>query len=445
MVTMTTADAVLERLAATLNPDWLVAQRWFRAKRRPLAAVTPHDLAPLDDGGAWLAVLTASYRDGGADRYLFPLVTAVHEVREPEDGDGVWRTMARAIGAGGELPGRRGVFVFEPSPAAADLLTGGSAIEDAAERRLRVEQSNTSVVLDERLILKLYRLLEPGVNPDTEVGTFLTEVGFPHAPRLVGAAAYLPDDGASCAAAMLVEYLESHGDGWAWALETLSGPDAGQDALDGIAVIGTVTAQLHAALAMRPEDPAFPARVATPGERRAWRVGAERQLAGARDAVDGPERDRLDRVAAAIGERIAALEEAERATISRIHGDYHLGQLLRTPGGFAVIDFEGEPARSLAERRQPASPIRDVAGMLRSFDYAARTAERTAANGLDADAWLERARETFLAAYGPLSAEELVLLGAFEAEKACYEVRYEANNRPGWTWLPIGALERLAA
>jgi maltose alpha-D-glucosyltransferase/alpha-amylase len=391
-------------------------------------------------------VLNAGYEDGGSDRYLVPLLATAHETREPEDGDGAWRTMARALCDERELAGRRGTFTFSASAALADLLPGGGAsVASAEERRLRVEQSNTSVVLDERLILKIYRLLEPGVNPDAEVGSFLTAVGFRHTPRVAGAAAYLPDDGASCAVASLGEFVASRGDGWSWALEQLTDTDAAHRALDGIAVIGAVTAQMHAALASRPDDPAFPARPATPGERRTWRDGAERQLAGALEAVPAPDRPRLEHLAGAIRGRMAALEGREAASISRIHGDYHLGQLLRTEDGFVVIDFEGEPARPLSERRLPSSPLRDVAGMLRSFDYAARTAERSSATALDADAWLEEARRAFLAAYGPLSADELALLRAFEAEKACYEVRYEANNRPDWTWLPIGALERLAA
>ena len=130
-----------------------------------------------------------------------------------------------------------------------------------------------------------------------------------------------------------------------------------------------------------------------------------------------------------------------REVVTRIHGDYHLGQLLaRGDGGFSVIDFEGEPARPLEERRRPSSPLRDVAGMLRSFDYAASTAERE--TGLAAGAWLPDARAAFLDGYGPNPSP---LLEAFELEKACYEVRYEAGNRPDWLWLPLAAIERMVA
>ncbi len=166
----------------------------------------------------------------------------------------------------------------------------------------------------------------------------------------------------------------------------------------------------------------------------------------AESAVSGDAHDRLVALAPAIRARFADTFGAAsgQARVSRIHGDYHLGQLLARPdGGYSVIDFEGEPARPLAERRLPASPLRDVAGMLRSLDYAARTVAAEA-GALDADAWLRGARDAFLAAYGGVGDDEGSLLDAFELEKACYEVRYEAGNRPGWLWLPLAAVERLA-
>jgi 1,4-alpha-glucan branching enzyme len=162
-------------------------------------------------------------------------------------------------------------------------------------------------------------------------------------------------------------------------------------------------------------------------------------------AAGGDDHGRLVAVAPAVRARFAdtfgAATGAARA--SRIHGDYHLGQLLaRTDTGLSVIDFEGEPARPLAERRLPGSPLRDVAGMLRSLDYAARTVERS--GHLDADAWLPEGRGAFLDAYGRVDASDAALLTAFELEKACYEVRYEAANRPAWVWLPMAAVERLS-
>ena len=207
--------------------------------------------------------------------------------------------------------------------------------------------------------------------------------------------------------------------------------------------VGDLTARLHRALASQPGDVAFPARPATVEETAAWRASAERQATLAVDAVRGAEHERLVALAPAVRARFAdAFGSATGdAVVSRIHGDYHLGQLLARPdGGLSVIDFEGEPSRPLAERRAPASPLRDVAGMLRSLDYAARTAERE--DRLAADAWLASARGAFLEAYGDVDAG---LLSAFELEKACYEIRYEAGMRPDWLWLPMAAVERLAS
>jgi maltokinase len=210
--------------------------------------------------------------------------------------------------------------------------------------------------------------------------------------------------------------------------------------------IGDQTRRMHLALASRPSDPGFPARPATTAETAAWRASAGEQLAQAVSAVGGEARERLVELAPRITARFADTfgSATGEAQVSRIHGDYHLGQLLaRTDGGFSVIDFEGEPARPLAERRQPSSPLRDVAGMLRSLDYAARTAA-AAESAFEPEPWLTDARSRFLEAYGGIDAREAGLLDAFELEKACYEVRYEASNRPPWLWLPLAAVERLA-
>jgi maltokinase len=171
----------------------------------------------------------------------------------------------------------------------------------------------------------------------------------------------------------------------------------------------------------------------------AWKHSAEHQLQLALVSTDAEAHARLAALATAVTARFeAAFAGTDRAQVSRIHGDYHLGQLLaRTDGGYSVIDFEGEPARPLAERLLPASPLRDVAGMLRSLDYAARTAHAE-------PAWLAGARAAFLDGYGGIDADQIQLLDAFELEKACYEIRYEASNRPDWLWLPLAAVTRLA-
>jgi trehalose synthase-fused probable maltokinase len=425
-------------VTTAFSPEWIVGQRWFRAKQRPISSVHEVDQAALSIGE--LRVLEVRYADGGAsDHYLVPTVNG----REPADGDGAWISLVQVIADAAQLPGTRGRFKASSTDALAELLPSPHhAAEALAERRLGVEQSNTSVLLGDRLILKLYRLLEHGANPDVEVSAFLTDAGFADTPALAGAITYETDEG-SAAAAMLQAFVPSTGDAWAAMLSALASDPAGATAM--AERIGEITARMHAALASRTDDPAFPARAASVIETAGWRASAERQLAQAVTAVSGEVHARMVELAPRITARFADTfgSATGEARVSRIHGDYHLGQLLARPdGGFAIIDFEGEPARPLVERREPSSPLRDVAGMLRSLDYAARTAERGGA--FDAGAWLADARSAFIGAYGGIGPDEAGLLDAFELEKACYEVRYEANNRPDWLWLPLAAVERLA-
>ncbi len=452
---MVRAD-LLTDAAALLRPDWLAAQRWFGARDRSIARVSLTDAAslPLERSprlDAWLLVVTITFADGGERRYLVPAMgTDGGPLHEPGDGDGAWRAIVGAIIGGDALPGEAGSFRCEPLPALEALAPGGAAaVAGLAERRLGVEQSNSSATVGDRLILKVYRRLEVGENPEIEVGTFLESVGCPVAPRMAGSVRYVSDAGTIAAAAMLQERVAAQGDAWSHMLSRLGGADGGPGAaVRSAAAIGLVTAQLHASLAARPLDVAFPVRPATPAETHGLLAGALGQLAAAGTATAGANRERLEALAPRIRAQLeAAFGAARVGRVTRIHGDYHLGQLLRTADGFAVIDFEGEPARSLAERRMPQPPERDVAGMLRSFDYAVRTvARRGPAGGPEPGAWLAEARKAFLAAYEEAapSAPDPSLLRAFELDKACYEVRYEAANRPDWTWLPLDALERLA-
>jgi maltokinase len=420
---------------AAADAAWLLAQRWFRSKQRPIARVAVVDRASVDTGTE-LRIVEVTYADGGEpDRYLVPTVDG----REPEDGEGAWRAIVGAMAADAQLPATSGRFSARHTEALGPL-----AATPLAERRLGVEQSNTSVRIGEGLILKLYRLLEPGLNPDLEVSAFLARAGFADTPALAGAMTWDPVGGEPSAAAMLQAFVPSIGDGWATTLQALREQP---EAATGLAhEVGALTRRLHDALASAPSD-AFPARAATAADTAAWRASAERQLAQAVTAVSGDSHRELVELAPALRARFADTFGAATgaATVSRVHGDLHLGQLLRRQdGGFSVIDFEGEPARPLAERRAPSSPLRDVAGLLRSLDYAARTVERE--NGaLDAEGWLRDGRAALLAGYGGIGPDEGPLLDAFELEKACYEVRYEAGNRPEWLWLPLAALRRLAA
>jgi trehalose synthase-fused probable maltokinase len=437
-------DRRLQRLASAFTPDWLAAQRWYRGKSQRLERVELLDAAALGGGPGWLLVLGATDAAGEMSRYLVPVTSDADSFREPRDGEGVWQRLATLILERGALEGVRGRWLFSPTEAAAALAPGGSGeLSALTEWRLGVQQSNTSVALDDRLILKVYRLLEPGGNPEVEMNAYLTGVGFHQAPALAGSTSYLLD-GEPHSAAMLQELVPSTGDGWSWVLDRLSSPaDGPAQAMRGIAQIGALTAAMHAALGSRPGTPGFPSRPATPGELSAWRAAAEGQLRTALSVLGAGERPRLAAVADRIAATFATIEAAGGAWVSRIHGDYHLGQLLRTADGFTVIDFEGEPARSIAERREPASPLRDLAGMLRSLDYAAHTAPPTASGPDARQSWLREARAALVDGYGGVGPDDEPLLAAFELEKACYEVVYEANNRPAWTWLPLEALERL--
>ena len=211
----------------------------------------------------------------------------------------------------------------------------------------------------------------------------------------------------------------------------------------------SLTADLHACLASRPDHPRFGVRPVSDVETAEWRASAERQLAGAVATVRNDAHERLVAAAPAVRARLA--DSFGRATgtaiVHRIHGDYHLGQLLsRADGGFAVIDFEGEPARPLAERSLPGSPLRDVAGLLRSLDYAVRTDCRNRVEprpGRLARRGACRVPRRVRRRAMRIGPSEVALVEAFELEKACYEVRYEAANRPDWLWLPLAAVERL--
>jgi maltokinase len=312
-------------------------------------------------------------------------------------------------------------------------------------RLLGADQSNTSVVFDERLIMKLFRRVADGPNPDVEVTRALAETGFGAVPKPVGEWAR---DGAHLA--VVTEFLSGGVDGFQLALTSLrdlydcrcepweAGGDFGPDA----SRLGSITGEMHLAL-----REAFGTSVADTSQ---WADDMEAQLGRV-------SREELD------VEAVRAFEDRLRACDAgpaiRIHGDFHLGQTMRTDLGWYVLDFEGEPARPLAERQRPSSALRDVAGMLRSFHYAASVALREHGGPADeevlelADAWERHNRDRFLDAYFGVEGIEAVLpageaaralvLAAFELDKAVYEVGYEASHRPEWVGIPLSAVQRI--
>jgi maltose alpha-D-glucosyltransferase/alpha-amylase len=357
-------------------------------------------------------------------------------------------------------------------------------------RRSTVESSNTTVLFDDRLFLKGYRRLHWGINPELEMGRFLTDVSpYDHIVPLAGAVEYVAPDGAVATLALLQGYVANQGDAWNYTLnmlvrfleDCLLQPDTVKEQLDTVhgaflllmQILGQRTGELHLALAKETGDPAFDPEPIGMAEVNAWnkRVHTEvartlerlaRQLSGLPSSAQ-VQAQRLLEAREGVLERIQSLcPQTLQAVKTRYHGDYHLGQVLVAKNDFIIIDFEGEPARILKERRRKHSPLRDIAGMLRSFNYAAHTAlgrattdRPTAREQLKPFVrdWEQRTRAAFMGGYVvavegcPIYPQDAgaarTLLELFVLEKAFYELRYELGNRPDWVHVPLGGLSEL--
>jgi trehalose synthase-fused probable maltokinase len=435
--------------------EQLVRQRWFAGKHRWLTGATVLDRATLPAEGAplRLELVEVWYATPPSERYL--LLRHDHTLDTVEQPATAEAVLALLL-VGGEVPTERGGHVHAWHTAA---LAPWIAKKPPSARPLSTEQSNSSVRFGDALIMKVYRRPEPGAQPDLEIPRFLTErTTFRHAPLLAGAAEYVDASGERWALATLQSFIPNRGDAWQTMLarlnEALGGGDV-ERAAAPLARLGEVTAALHLALASVGDDPAFAPEAILPDEAGRWADDVQRNVddaldaAGTRATVTDPAAPRL---AAAGVRRLAGARKA------RIHGDFHLGQVLERPDGdFAIIDFEGEPARPLGERRAKRSPLRDVAGLLRSLDYACHTAVGIsgpvdAARQGRAHAWQRAARQAFLDAYlAAISAEQPTLLPAsradvdaalagLEVEKAAYETKYELAHRPAWLPIPLAAL-----
>ncbi|MDP8923404.1 MAG: phosphotransferase, partial [Chloroflexota bacterium] len=423
---LTDLGARLDRIQAAL-PAFLESRRWFAGKGEPIGRVTLLDHAILDkSAGAVLAVAEVEFasatppqlysiplvlRPGGAPSPAGAAIDAVLVVAYDETAayDGLTvpafgRALLAAIKDGREVSSARGGrFVFAPLP---DGPADSVAATRAQVRLIGAEQSNTSIVYDDALILKAFRRLQPGQNPDLEILRFLAEhTSFASVPRLGGWGEYFPPTGAAMSTAILQAFVRSRGDGWSWALrvlgELLASPPEVVDeesvarqagpSLDRIAQLGRVTAGLHLALASGDGVRDFSPEPIRPADVERWRAGAlaslERGVTRLRSALQGTGQrsarmEELARIVLADEARLRAAIEGLEILVSgtviksRHHGDYHLGQVLETDGGWVVLDFEGEPLRPLAERRALHTPLRDVAGLLRSLDYARHAAVR---------------------------------------------------------------------
>jgi maltose alpha-D-glucosyltransferase / alpha-amylase len=354
-------------------------------------------------------------------------------------------------------------LVCRPASALADLAPDGPG----RERDLGADQSHTSVVLGETLLLKVFRRLEPGLNPDLEMTAFLSEeAGFSAVPRLAGFAEAITRRDGSTTIAMLQEFVTDGADAFESLAEALAewmlapGEVSLELATEIAADLGTLTAGLHAAVAQPHGVPDMAPRAATRDEVRGWATAAHEHLAAALEVASGDAGRVVRDLAPRIAETITVIDALPTAPeVIRAHGDYHLGQVLIAPDGFRIIDFEGEPLASPEARRAHRPALRDVASMLRSLDHVARSARRRAEArhggalehlGLDPEAWIRRARERFLEAYRA----ELVgrrtwvdidpdLLHAFEVDKELYEFAYAATYLPSWAYAPTAGLRAL--
>ncbi len=408
------------------------------------------------------------------------------------------RLQPRESPSAGNPEARTGVLEARASTAFA-ALRGTSPLPARAGS---AEQSNTSILLGDRLILKLFRRLQTGENPDVEIGRFLTEVaGFKHIAPFLGEISITPPGGEKTTVAMLQGLVKNEGDGWEWFLSQLErqfeeqgtgireqgtgkqGPGTrdeglgskGAKSIEAAGLLGLRTAEMHLALATPTSDPAFRAEPFTAEDLTRDVLRMEEQAASAFSAL----RARLATLPEATADEAAAVLARRRELLAgarsfgsgqaagmriRIHGDYHLGQILRVAAGpagdFVILDFEGEPARPLAERRRKQSPLKDVAGMIRSFSYAAwfgmdryrllHKDEREETLLGRAQEWENSARDAFLSAYWeamaasgellPAREQAEAQLAAYMLEKALYELLYELNNRPQWVRIPLAGI-----
>jgi maltose alpha-D-glucosyltransferase/alpha-amylase len=454
--------------------QFLIRQRWFAAKTHGIDAVRVEDWAVLEPEAPFLLLLL----DVDHDRYYLPITVSAaapagaavarkgdDAVVDAHDDPRFARHVLAAIAGGRSLATRAGLVRFLPTPGWPFPSDPGAL----AARRLTGEQSNTSLILGRSLVLKSLRRPQPGTNPDVEIARFLAaRTRFRQVPHLAGDAEYVGPDGRAASLALLQEFVDNTGDGWRYLTTALEqraeALDAGPDPLlDDLRRLGEVTAGLHVALASDPDDPDFRPEPVTQADVLRWTADITRDLqspalAGllATHAAAGGDPAR------SVARALAALEPLATATVRiRGHGDYHLGQVLKTADDFVIIDFEGEPARPLVERRAKHSPLRDVAGMLRSLDYAAHAVAfgRPEADRANAIArllrWEQRARRAFLDGYRTIAATSPVPLvpvsdaalegacAAFELEKACYELRYELDNRPDWAPIPLAGIARI--
>ncbi len=336
---------------------------------------------------------------------------------EFDEGEPALYTLLRGKPRWDELfAGAGGAFVAEGEPPRGDAVP------------LAVDQSHTSWRVG-GVLVKCYRRLVPGINPEVELGRARTAELPEHVAAGRGALHWAPGDAPPVALAVVQEFVDDADEGWEWAAARAARGDA-----RFARALGEVGRRLHEALAR-----AFPARESTGDDRRAWRLAAEAQLDEALRLVD----DELTGAAPRLREELARLDDGPAVALTRIHGDLHVGQFLHAPGRTVVVDFEGQPTRTPEERRALDTPLRDLASLVRSIDHCGRyVLERLGGDEGVVDAWMREARDGLLAGYGP---HDATLLRALEFERAVYEFTYASRYLPDWLYAPRGGLAALLA
>jgi maltokinase len=438
--------------------EFVVAQRWFGSKSREVAHFRLLETIPLTEQPLGIAVLEVEFLPGTHELYQLPIgarpegewtegVICTNEgmaIYDAMTDDEMVRQLVHLIAENTDIATGQGTAEFR--------TLDGALGEVGTVRPMGAEQSNSSVVLDERLVLKAYRRLGAGPNPELEILRFLTERGFPHIAPLRG---WYAHSGRVIDATLGIvqDFLVGATDGWDLALADLR--EDPERFVARARALGEVTGRLHTVLGSENQDPAF-----APEDTSAEALGL--LTATVDEEIENvfvtlPDGD--DRLAPIRGRGEEVREKLRMLTnvgsagrVIRHHGDYHLGQVMHTDdGGWTVLDFEGEPARTLVERRRKRSPLRDVAGMLRSFAYAATASELL--HGASAPAgWELAVRTAYLDGYLAETDQTLLppgrsaverLLAVFELEKAVYELRYELDNRPDWVKIPVAGIARL--
>jgi maltokinase len=439
--------------------EYIEGARWFGGKGRGLRVTGVRRLGVIADESPRVVVDLAevTYKDGGAELYQMPLALYTdpeHRLDHAfvgwwEDPDVGWIHAYDAIHDREAMAGYLRAFAYPPDGALEfHRLPGEELDATAPSTPFTGEQSNSSVAFGEQALLKLFRRVTPGTNPDIEIHEQLTLAESDNIPALLG---WIQCDDLQLG--MLQQFLRTASDGWELAMTSvrnlfaeadLYADEVGGDFAAESQRLGEAVAEVHRLLAVH-----FPTSERTAGDHAELAKAMTERLEAALDVV--PE---LAEPAPALRDLFAAVGSIESGAIQRVHGDLHLGQTLRTAKGWKIVDFEGEPAKPLADRVLLDSPWRDVAGMLRSFDYAPRVAALTAsATGDDgaeqrafrAAEWSARNQAAFLEAYAgrELTGDEQTLLAAYVADKAVYECVYEVRNRPSWLPIPMAALQEI--